>query len=376
MASIDSLWLSMVPGVGPQLYQRLLQHFQTPTGVLAASEGELSKVPGLGKKTARLIRDARWEIDAQQQWDDCQRYGIRIIDGFDDQYPIELKEIPDPPPVLYCRGQWQSSDRLAIAVVGSRRPSPYGLRMASQFARGLTAAGFVVVSGMARGIDAAAHRAALEAGGRTLAVLGSGLMNLYPTEHQQLANEISESGLVISEVPPHVAPHSGAFPRRNRLVSGLSLGVLVVEAGSRSGALITARHASEQGREVFAIPGRIDERNSQGCHALIRDGATLVQCLDDLLDELGPLAQPVVKPPTSCGNPSHPMTVETVRQPSELKLSQQETNILNAIESQPTLIDHVVQSTELPVQRVLATISVLQSRRLIRRISGNHVCRV
>lgn len=372
----DTLLLNMVPGVGPRLYQKLLQHFKHPRDVLDASESQLTMVSGLGPKIARNIVGARMEIDVQQEWDDCCRHRIELLPTDGPEYPVELQAIPDPPGVLYCRGQIRSQDRLAIAIVGSRHVSSYGHKVATQFSRGLAKAGYTIVSGLARGIDATAHEAALEAGGRTIAVLGSGLLNVYPEEHGDLAERITQSGALVSELPLHRAPHPGAFPQRNRIVSGLSLGVLVVEAHGRSGALITARHAMEQGREVFAVPGRIDQRGSCGCHHLIRDGAKLVQSIDDILEELGPLAQPVsLTEITAEGNQAN-TTKTCIRQPAELNLTDQETRVLQAIETDATLIDRIVSSTDLPVQRVLATISVLQARRLVRRISGNQVARV
>jgi DNA processing protein len=339
--------------------------------------------------------------------EDCDRHGIRLLLLGGPGYPLELSRIHDPPPILYCQGTLLPTDRLAVAMVGSRHVTEYGLKVAGQFGRGLANAGICVVSGLARGADAASHRAALSVGGRTLAVLGSGLLNLYPPEHQELAREIAQHGAVISEFPLHRPPHSGAFPQRNRIVSGLSLGVLVIEAGTRSGALITARHAMEQNREVFAIPGRIDSRGSLGCHDLIRDGATLVQAVEDILDALGPLAEPLhlaagdpqSQPPATPSRvgstivdrdagaePMPPIANHAVangggggpsiRQAAELLLNPQETLVLQAIGVDPTPIDQIVAATELPIGRVLATLSVLQTRRLIRRISGTQVARI
>ncbi len=374
----DRLLLNMIPGVGPRMYQKLLERFGDAGNALMASEQELRSVSGLGAKLAGTILDAKLHLDVTQELEDCERYEVKIFTLEDPEYPAELKQIADPPPILYCKGELRETDRLAIGVVGSRHLSDYGAKTANQFGRGLAQCGFTIVSGLARGADAAAHKAALSAGGRTIAVLGSGILNMYPPEHKDLAAEISVNGAVISEMPLHRPPHAGAFPQRNRIVSGLSLGVLVVEASSRSGALITARHAMEQGREVFAIPGRIDSRTSQGCNDLIRDGAKLVQSIDDILEELGPLTQPVtrvVKPEIGRADTTAEV-VTTIRQPAELQLNDQEQAILQAISVEPTLVDLIVQKTGLPVSRVLATLSVLQARRLIRRISGNQVARV
>jgi DNA processing protein len=230
----------------------------------------------------------------------------------------------------------------------------------------LARAGYAIVSGLARGIDAAAHRGALKAGGRTLAVLGSGVLSIYPPEHESLAAEVIAHGALISESPPRSPPMSGAFPQRNRIVTGLSLGLIVVEAAERSGALISARHAMEQGREVFAVPGRVDSRMSRGCHRLIRDGAKLVETVDDVLEELGPLATPT----PAAGEPSTP-----IRHPAELQLNEPEKAVLAAITDEPATIDEVVVASGLPVPNVLSTVSVLEMRRLIRRVGGNRVMR-
>jgi len=404
-----AMLLNMVPGVGPRTYGRLIERFGDAASVFGADHAAIQALAGVGAALARAIVSAPAQIDVQQELEDCDRHGIRLLQLGGADYPPELRQIHDPPPILYCRGTMVNTDRLAVAMVGSRHVTEYGLKVASQFGRGLANAGVCVVSGLARGADAASHRSALQAGGRTLAVLGSGLLNMYPPEHQELADEIARQGAVLSEVPLHRPPHAGAFPQRNRLVSGLSLGVLVIEAGSRSGALITARHALEQNREVFAIPGRIDSRGSHGCHDLIRDGATLVQSVEDILEALGPLAEPLslspgalaaetpttprgqadAQPPgqyeaelgTAASNPSQPRgsaprNQASLRQPAELLLNPQETLVLQAVGVEPTLIDQIAVATELPISRVLATLSVLQTRHLIRRIGGTQVARI
>ena len=246
-----------------------------------------------------------------------------------------------------------------------RRATHYGIRQVERLAAGLSTAGLTIVSGLARGIDAAAHRAALKAQGRTIAVLGSGVLNIYPPEHAALANEIRNQGAVISELPPLRKPMSGTFPMRNRLITGMSLGVLVVEAGDRSGALISASHAAEQGREVFAVPGPADSRTSRGCHQLIRDGAKLVESVDDVLDEFGPLVDSLPRPDGG-----------VLRHPAELKLNDQERQVLDAIQTEPTAIDLIAATTDIPIHRILATLSVLEIRHLIRRVSGNTVVRL
>jgi DNA processing protein len=362
---LDTLRLSMVPGVGPIARRALIARFGSPAAVLDASVTELRQVSGIGAKLASAIAEARNTQDAEAELAACRQSAIEVIVESDPRYPPLLSEIPDPPGTLFVKGDLQERDRLAIAVVGTRHATPYGLMQAGKLAAGLARAGVTIVSGLARGIDAAAHRATLEAEGRTIAVLGSGILNLYPKEHAELARQIVEHGAVISECPPGMPPMSGMFPQRNRIITGLALGVVVVEAADRSGALISARHAMEQGREVFAVPGRVDSRMSRGCHRLIRDGAKLVESVEDIFEELGPLAHAV---------PTHDGRV--LRNPVELQLNTQEQAVLTVIDSSATSIDEIVRRSQLPVNRVLATLSVLEMRRLVRRLSGNTVSRV
>lgn len=363
-ALADSLRLSLISGVGPRLRKALLDHFGTATAVLAAAPSDLRCVPGIGAELTRRIAVAREDIDVQAELDLCAANNITILADDDPSYPRSLLEIHDPPGILFVRGQILPQDALAIAIVGSRHATQYGKAQAERLAGSLARAGITVVSGLARGIDAAAHRGALAAGGRTLAVLGSGVLNLYPPEHEELADEVIAQGAVISEAPPRSPPLSGAFPQRNRIISGLSLGVLVVEASTHSGALITARHAMEQGREVYAVPGRVDNRMAHGCHRLLRDGAKLVETADDVLEELGPL----VAPTTSADG-------EAIHHPAELLLNEIEQQVLATITSEPTTIDSIVAASRLPTGQVLATISVLEMRRVIKRLSGNLVVR-
>ncbi len=360
-----SLRLSMVHGIGPRHFGDLIRQFGSAEKILGASAADLRRVNGVGTKLAREISLADTQIDVAPLIAQCDENRIEMLVRGDECYPEMLSQIHFPPNVLFVKGRIQPQDSLAVAIVGSRHASTYGLKVTETLARGLSLAGFTIVSGMARGIDAAAHRGALSAGGRTIAVLGSGLLNIYPPEHTTLAEEIAAQGAVISEYVPSQSPKSGAFPQRNRIVSGLSLGVVVVEAAARSGALISARLANEQGREVFAVPGRIDSRMSRGCHALIRDGAKLVESVDDIIEELGPLPAPAK---TENG--------VSIRNPAELKLNEQESNILQKIDIEPTSVDVIIRETGLPTSRVLSTISVLEIRRLVRRVAGNKVVRV
>lgn len=361
----QQLRLALVPGIGPRIYQKLLEQFGTAEQVFAAPSGELRSVPGVGEKLCRAIQRGATEIDVVAELELCRRHDISLLARENPAYPRLLREIYDPPAILFMQGKLTPADSLSIGIVGARHATHYGLAQAERLAASLSRAGLTIVSGLARGIDSAAHRGALAAGGRTIAVLGSGLLNLYPPENQQLANEIAAQGAVLSEAPPRSEPRSGSFPQRNRLISGLCLGVVVVEASTTSGSLITARLAAEQGREIFAVPGRVDSRVSHGCHQLLRDGAKLVESADDVLEELGPLVER-----TSAADG------QSVQHPAELQLNDVEKRILAAIRDEATPIDSIVAASELPTAQVLATLSALEIRRLIRRVSGSTVRRV
>lgn len=362
---IDTLRLSLIPGVGPRTRQKLLERFGSPAAVLAARPSDLRDVEGVGPKLCEKIAAACEELDAEAEIALCREHGIAILTLADPAYPRPLREIHDPPGVLFVRGTLKPEDGIGIGIVGTRHGTQYGLRQAERLAGSLARSGMTIISGLARGIDGAAHRGALQAGARTLAVLASGVLNIYPPEHDKLADEVAAQGALISEQPPRAAPLAGCFPQRNRIISGLSLGVIVVEAAERSGALITARHAMEQGREVFAVPGNVDSRTSRGCHRLIRDGATLVESADDVLEQLGPLVEAL---PRDDGR--------TVHHPAELLLNDVEQKVLDAIRGEATSVDQIVVDSGLPVPQVLATISVLEMRHLIRRLSGSTVVRL
>lgn len=359
-----ALCLALAPGIGPRTYRTLVEAFGGPRVVLEAAPSVLREVQGVGTKLAGSIANAAMTVDISDELARCHDHKIDLFSMGHEDYPTRLAEIEDAPSILYCRGDLLPQDALAIAIVGTRHATNYGIRQTERLARGLAMAGFTIVSGLARGIDAAAHRGALNGGGRTIAVLGSGLLNMYPPEHGELSLEIAASGAVISEYPTLQSPKSGAFPQRNRIVTGMSLGVIVVEAAERSGALISARHAMEQNRDVFAVPGQIDNRVSAGCHKLIRDGATLVRSVDDVIEHLGPLATPATN-----------QAEQTIHHPAEMQLNEQETAVLQAIQPEPTSVDSIVAETGLAVHRVLATVSVLEMRRLIRRVSGTEFCR-
>ncbi len=357
--------LALTPDVGPILRGRLIERFGGAAEVMAASEAALQQVQGIGPKISARIIHARHEVQLEAQLALVREHGLGVLLPGRAGYPRMLTEIPDPPGVLFVRGQIEPGDAMAVGIVGTRRASRYGQQQAERLAAGLARAGVTVVSGLARGIDAAAHRGALAASGRTIAVLASGVLNVFPPEHAELANQVATAGAVVSEAAPTMPPLSGMFPQRNRIISGLALGVIVVEAADRSGALITARHAMEQGREVFAVPGPIDSPGSFGPHRLLRDGAKLVTCVDDVLEELGHL--PAAAPDQRGGS---------IRAAAELKLNDLEHAVLQAIDPAGCSLDDVAAACGWPIHRVLATVSVLESRRLVRRAGGNRVARV
>jgi DNA processing protein len=276
-----------------------------------------------------------------------------------------LTEIHDAPSVLFCRGELLPRDNLAIGIVGSRRCTLYGKQQAEKLAGMLARSGMTVVSGLARGIDAAAHRGALAAKGRTIAVSATGLDVIYPPEHVDLARQVAESGAIVTESRLEQRPVAGLFPQRNRIISGMSHGVIIVEATRNSGALHTARHAIEQGREVMVLPGRVDSLASEGCHDLIRDGATLIRNVDDVLEGLGPLVSPVCQDSDT-----------QVMSPRELTLNVQERQILNLVTIDPIAIDEVLRKAQIDPSRVLATLTVLEMKRMVRRQPGGMLVRI
>ncbi len=361
---IDWLRLHLTPGIGPRTMELLLERFGSPTEVLNASGAALLAVDGVGPKLSAEITKSRTSAAAEEEIATAEKLGVSLLLRDSPEYPTGLREICDAPPVLSVAGTYQSCDELAVAIVGSRQCTLYGRQQAEKLAGALARAGITIISGLARGIDACAHRGALQAGGRTIAVCATGLAEVYPPEHKDLANEIRQNGCLISESPLRRGTMKGIFPQRNRLISGLSLGVIIVEASRGSGSLHTARHAMEQGREVFAIPGRIDSLASQGCHDLIRDGATLVRSVEDILESLGPLIKPV-----------RAQTSETVHAPRELLLNDQEREVLNLVREDAQHIDEIVRHSSLEPARVIATLTVLEMKRLVRRLPGSLLVR-
>ena len=357
---LDEVLLSMVEGIGARTYQRLLAQFGSATAILNASRNDLSNFVFLKPDTLTQLTTARSQLDPSRIVELCQRDQIDILSLADERYPKSLRTIPDPPPLLYVRGVLLPSDSLSIAIIGTRRCTPYGERQTERLTASLVQKGFTIISGLALGIDGIAHRAALSTGGRTIAVLGSGLHRVYPPEHVPLAQKIVESGgCVLSEYPPNHAATKWTFPHRNRIVSGLSLGVLVIEAPLRSGALISARLAGEQGRDIFAVPGSVESSESSGCLQLIRDGAHVATSVDDILGVLGPMQQPVFLPGMT----------ESMQHPNEVSLNDVEHRVLLCVDKTETSLDAVVTASGLEPQQVLAALAVLEQKQIIRQLS-------
>jgi DNA processing protein len=268
--------LTLVPGVGSVLFKRLVEAFGSPEGVLKASPRDLNRIEGIGPKVIASLRGFDWKSAAEKELISLEKIGARLLTWEEEEYPPNLKQIYDPPPVIYIMGEVAPQDQRAVAIVGSRYPTTYGRMAAERISFGLGKLGVTVVSGLARGVDASAHQGALASGGRKIGVLGCGIDIIYPPENRDLGDRVSSQGAVISEFPLKTPPDSDHFPIRNRIISGISLGVVVVEATLRSGSLITARFALEQGREVYALPGNVDSARSEGTNRLIKQGAKLV----------------------------------------------------------------------------------------------------
>jgi len=366
-AILDDVLLSMVEGIGARTYQRLLENFGNATAILNASRSDLNGFDFLKPDTLVQLTAARNRLDPTHIVELCEQDQIDILSLRDERYPAQLRTIADPPPILYVKGMLLPSDSFSIAVIGTRRCTRYGERQTERLTSALVQNGFAIISGLALGIDGVAHRVALKAGGRTIAVLGSGLHRIYPPEHKPLAQKIVESGgCILSEYPPFHPSAKWTFPQRNRIVSGLSLGVLVVEAPVRSGAMISARLAGEQGRDIFAVPGSIESPASSGCNQLIRDGAYITESADDILNVLGPMRQPVLLPGME----------GPVRHPNEVSLNDIEHRVLQHIGKAETLLDSIITASSLEPQQVLAALTVLEQKRIIRQITSTTFARM
>lgn len=354
------LRLHLAEGVGPVTFANLVERFGSVDAALGATESALRSVPGIGEITAAKIVASRDTADVAGELDEIDRLGVTVLTWRDAGYPHALRHVLDGSPVLYVQGELKEADAVSLAVVGSRRCSRYGHEQAERFAHLLARAGLTVVSGLARGIDAAAHAGALAGGGRTIAVLGCGLSHTYPPEHAALRAQIVPHGAVVSELPMRTVPEAGNFPSRNRIIAALTLGTLVVEAAARSGALITARLAGEYNREVFALPGRVDSPFSQGPHNLIRDGAKLVQCLDDILDELGEVGatlRPAGPDPLADDVPL-------------VKLSATEDRLMAVMDGDPRGVEELAVRAKLALPEVMALLTQLQLKSQVSQLPG------
>lgn len=361
------LILNMVSHIGPVTVHRLTERFGSPEAILGASISELKSVKGVGNKSAEAISNWRDTIPWENELKAIDSQGLKLICPHDVNYPHHLREIHDPPLVLYVKGELQE-EKNSLAIVGMRHPTHYGQEIARTFGYQFGNIGMTVVSGLALGVDSAAHRGCLQAGGRTLAVLGFGFDYLAKAENARLAEEIIEAGgVVMSEFPLSRFPDRQTFPMRNRIVSGMTLGTLVIEAGVNSGALITSHFALEQGRQVFAVPGRMDSPQSFGCHKLIQNGAKLVQCVEDILEEFEYLIPSKQKIPKDSEEISLPIT---------LKLTETERRVLQAISLEETEIDTITAMCELPPSIVSATLLVLEMKKAVRQLPGKRYVRL
>jgi len=369
MTPADALLrLALVPGLGPITIERLLARVEDPAELFGWPMDRLLSVDGVGPERARRLCDPRGAEVLAAERAACHAANVRILTRLDADYPQALTVLDDAPVALWMQGELEPRDRLAVAVVGPRRPTAYAHRQAQRLSSGLARIGACVVSGLARGIDTVAHEAAINAQGRTIAVLGSGFGRLYPEENQPLATRIADgNGAVLSEFPFHAPPHAGNFPRRNRLVAALSLATLVIEAGGRSGALITARMSMEIGREVLVVPGPIDNPACAGSNQLIRDGATLVASLDHVIEEITPLA-------TLAGASGGNVDAQGISEnPRASSLSGREKQVYQLIDDQPRTVDDLVRVSSLPPSAVSATLLSLELRRLARKQPGGFV---
>ena len=351
--------LSQVKGLGGVSFKKLAAHFVDPTRVFSASAEELQQVPGLDKSVIEgLVNFSGWE-QIETEIRRIRQAEVTIVPFTDVRYPARLRMIADPPPFLYVKGEIRAEDDKAVAVVGSRSASDYGRKVTRDLSRGLAALGFTVVSGLARGIDGTAHETALGCGSRTIAVLGSGVDRAYPPEHAALYRRISQNGAVVSELPVGTRPMAFNFPPRNRLISGLSLGVVVVEATEKSGSLITAALAVEQGREVFAVPGEVGSSRSRGAHRLIRQGAKLVETVEDIVEEIAPQLLTRAGEQAKDGRRGLPQNA-----------SEEVKKIFHLLQERSLQIDEVIESSGFSPAKVSEVLLDLELQGYLRQLPG------
>ena len=345
---------NLIKGIGAVRMQALIQHFGDLEVAWNAPPIDLARA-GLGLKVIERILQARKNVDLDKLWAKIEAQGIKILTWEDEAYPQRLKEIDQPPPVLYIRGDYLPDDLFAVAIVGTRRVTAYGRQIAEELAAYLASNGITVVSGLARGVDAIAHQTVLKAGGRTIGVLGSGVDKIYPPEHRGLAEKMMESGAIISDYAPGTPPDASNFPPRNRIISGLSLAVVVIEAGETSGALITAEFAAEQGREVFAVPGSILAPQSKGTNKLIQNGALPLLSVNDLMQAL------------DLTRMSEQKAARRI-----IPADETEARLMKVLSEEPLHVDEIRNQTELPIEKVSATLALMELKGMVRQVGGMH----
>ena len=358
----DLYWigLSSIPGVGRVTFRKLVALFGSPERALFASPDDLRKIGGLSDKIAAAIGSFPWQEHAQREIAKAAETNVAIVTADNPAYPESLRNTSDRPPYLYVKGALQSEDGNAIAIVGTRRPTHYGITVTRRIAAELSTAGFTIVSGMARGIDTQAHRGAIAAQGRTIAVLGCGIDVAYPPENKGLMEEISRSGAVVTENPFGTQPESGYFPSRNRIISGLSRGTVIIEAAEDSGSLITAKYALEQGRKLYAVPGNIGSLTSKGTNSLIKQGATLVEGVDDILRDLG-----MQKPAKGQAISARPLPA----------LTPEETTVLGCITNEPKHIDIIMNESRAHAGKLGSVLINLELKGLAKQLPGKYFVR-
>lgn len=362
-SSVYALALSQLSGIGNVTYKRLIGHFGSAREIFEAGERRLGEIPWIGKEKIKAIVSFNGWESIREKIKEVEEKGAAILSLEDEGYPERLKKIHDAPPVLYIKGSFTEKDQFSIAVVGSRHASSYGSISAEKIASGLAEKGITVVSGMARGIDSKAHRAAITAGGRTIAVLGSGIDVIYPPEGRNLYEDIVKQGIVISEFPPGTRPEPSNFPRRNRIISGLSVGVVIVEASETSGALITAKLAIGQEREVYAVPGNINAVRSKGTNELIKKGARLVDNAEDIIDDLKFVL----------GNDSFLDSVQRERRHlDDESLTDEEKKVMEILSEKPVHIDIVIDETGFKSEVVSRILLDLELKGFLKQIPGKN----
>ena len=366
-------WLKLIraEGIGPVIFTKLLKRYGSTDKIFGVSVSELSKVNGIGPKIAERIAVTRDRFDASSEIELAHKLGVWIINLNDNRYPPALKQIYDPPPVLYIKGSLTRQDNLAISIVGSRQCSLYGQEQSSRLSHFLNSAGFTICSGMARGIDTSAHQGALSAGGRTIAVQGCGLGHVFPPENKRLFELITESGACISELPLDYEPVAKNFPPRNRIIAGLSLATIVIEAGSRSGALLSAEAAMDYNREVMAVPGRIDSPLTKGPHKLIKQGAKLVESVEDVMDALGYYGEQLNEHVSTAAKEADQKIEQSLFDIGQFNLNENEKVIFNNLDKEPSHIEQIITNTDLSPGNVNASLISLRLKGLIKQLPGS-----